>query len=225
MKSTRPSILKHIHAKGSAVFAAFTLMLAVTGTAVAAGAVDCFVVSITPVPDIPQPVGYVATEILDLKFTIEMPADRLGVSHVLEALFRCPDGHLYQNMAVPFTATIQQVTARTLAGYPFPLSVQFAQPREKAGSTVAAIEFRLPVAGTAIVSHSLYGDWRIELVLDGVPVECVHGEEFRIVATRPVGGVFSDAFESGDTSAWSQVGGNQKGSGYPCNDPEVAFRR
>ncbi len=179
------------------------LIIAASVAAGTAEAQGCAVVGITPIPNIPQPNGYVATEILDLEFAIQLDPDGLGTNLVLEISFHSPDGHLYQKKAIPFTtATTKRNSTRSLPGYPHPMPVQQAYPPKAAGAQVVEVRTRLPVAGTAIVSHSLYGDWRLDLVLDGQTLGCVEGNGFEITLT-PSSEIFGDHFESGNTSAWS----------------------
>lgn len=177
-------------------------MIAASLAAGIAQAQRCAVVGITPIPDIPQPNGYVVTEILDLEFNIQLDADGLGSNHILEVAFLSPDGHLYQKMTIAFTTTTKRISSRSLPGFPHPVPVQQASSRKVAGVGMVGVTTRLPVAGTAIVSHSMYGDWRFDLVLDGQDLDCVEGNEFAITLT-PSSEIFRDQFESGDASAWS----------------------
>jgi hypothetical protein len=157
---------------------------------------------VSPIPDISQPNGFVATEILDLELTIRLDAQGLGSHHLLEVGFLNPDGHLYELRSIPFTTSAGAGVMRQLPGYPLPVEVQSALPFAIDGADVVELTTTLPVAGTAIVSHSLYGQWQVELALDGAPVDIVDGDEITITLT-PSSEVFSDGFESGTTSAWS----------------------
>jgi hypothetical protein len=119
-----------------------------------------------------RPRTYSASGIEDLSFRVrskELPAGAL-----LELRLEMPGGHHYQTLAAPlaFEALAGEPTPKTqrVDGYPFPLEVR--APRRVAaaaggGSGVLEVPFTLPVAGTTIVSSSLYGEWRVTPMLDG----------------------------------------------------------
>jgi hypothetical protein len=100
-----------------------------------------------------RPRVFSATAILDLEFrtAVASPAGH----HVLEIHVETPGGQLYQVLSAPFAAS--------------------AEAEAPARSIVSA---RLPIAGTPIVSHSLYGRWRVRPHLDGAPLPCGRGRTF-----------------------------------------------
>jgi hypothetical protein len=69
--------------------------------------------------------------------------------HQLEFKVYTPKGHLYQSLSATMNAPAASADRRK---------------RESAKRTAAAT---LPVAGTTIVTNSLYGEWRVEASLDG----------------------------------------------------------
>jgi hypothetical protein len=84
-----------------------------------------------------------ASSILDLKLETAVKGQ-----HQLEFKVYTPKGHLYQSLPAAVAAAT---------------SVDRRQ-RENPKRTAAAT---LPVAGTTIVTNSLYGEWRVEAFLDG----------------------------------------------------------
>jgi hypothetical protein len=80
-----------------------------------------------------------ATEILDLRLSTQLRRQLQG-SHVLQIKVFTPRGYAYQILTVPFTGTSGQLQE---------------------------LSATLPVAGTAIMSNSLYGRWTVEPFLDG----------------------------------------------------------
>lgn len=123
-----------------------------------------------------------ATE--DLAITLDFDPALAG-EHVVELRWHLPGNALYQSAALPFTAGDSlQSAARVLPGYPFPLAVRTLAVRSLRGvagdsPTLALVE-RLPVAGTSITESGLWGDWRVEVFLDGGEEPCVAPLDFRL---------------------------------------------
>lgn len=90
-----------------------------------------------------------ASTILDLKLEVGLSPGVKGGQHQLEFKVFTPKGHLYQSLP----ATMAAPTA--IPGQPDRMS-----PKRTAEAT-------LPVAGTTIVTNSLYGEWRVEAYFDG----------------------------------------------------------
>jgi hypothetical protein len=110
-----------------------------------------------------------ATRILDLRFDA-LFATRLRGHHLLEVRVFTPAGHLYQTLTVPFVGqprALPSESSRRVEGYPRPLKVEGQQSVTLGGSTLFRVSAPLPVAGTWIVSSSLYGTWRAEAYVDG----------------------------------------------------------
>ena len=89
-----------------------------------------------------------ASTILDLKLEVALSPAVKG-QHQLEFKVYTPKGHLYQSLSATMNAPAASADRRK---------------RESAKRTAAAT---LPVAGTTIVTNSLYGEWRVEASLDG----------------------------------------------------------
>ena len=66
---------------------------------------------------------------------------------------------------MPLAAGGAPATARTLAGYPYPVEEVAVRPLEG----LAIVEVTLPVGGTAIASNGLYGVWQVEAAIADGP--------------------------------------------------------
>jgi len=105
---------------------------------------------------------YSAATTLDLELGVvvrrSVPSDAW-----VELRLLTPEGHLYQTLRVAASSPAEAKSARA-AGKP-------ASSREgrSARATPPALTAAVPVAGTAIVNHSLYGQWTVEPRLDGQP--------------------------------------------------------
>lgn len=116
----------------------------------------CAAIRVTA-PDAPQPKRksrkrlptFSASSILDLKLEAALSPAVKG-QHQLEFKVYTPKGHLYQSLPATVAAAAAPSSDR--------------RQRESPKRTATAM---LPVAGTTIVTSSLYGEWRIEAYLDG----------------------------------------------------------
>jgi hypothetical protein len=158
--------------KPSRVFAAVVVawMSLSAGGAVAqktaARRAGCFLVWVTapafgnPAPRFRRPLTFSAAEVLDLEFQVVTRAD---ATSGLELKLFTPKGHLYQTLAVPAARQVSSTGAT---------------PKRRARfQTVTA---RLPVAGTTIVSSSLYGTWKAEAYVEGERNACAKARSFVI---------------------------------------------
>src|SRR5262245_44337293 len=118
-----------------------------------------------------------ATQILDIRFGTLLRRELPG-PHVLALRLFTPRGHLYQTLTVPFTASGQSRGERLVDGYPRPMPEQETKPVTEQGSTAFELVATLPVGGTAIMTNSLYGEWRVEPQLDGA--SCGNAARFEI---------------------------------------------
>ena len=89
-----------------------------------------------------------ASTILDLKLEVTL-SNAVKGQHQLEFKVYTPKGHLYQGLLATMTAPAANADRR-----------QRGSPKRTASAT-------LPVAGTTIVTNSLYGEWKVEAFLDG----------------------------------------------------------
>jgi hypothetical protein len=107
-----------------------------------------------------------ATRILDVRFGTVLRRQLVG-PHLLELKVQTPRGHLYQTLTVPFTAAGQSRGERHVDGYPRPMREQETRAVSQEGARGYEVSATLPVGGTAIMSNSLYGEWRVQPFLDG----------------------------------------------------------
>ena len=114
---------------------------------------QCVAILVTSpqVPDGRPRARFSATRILDLRIASRLRRHLPG-EHALQFKVYTPRGHLYQTLTTPLTG-------------------------EGRLNEVSAI---LPVGGTAIMSNSLYGRWRVEAFLDGDTKPCAAAAAFEI---------------------------------------------
>jgi hypothetical protein len=106
-----------------------------------------------------------ATRTLDLQFGIRLRR-RVEPDARLELRLYTPRGHLYQTLRVEAPAPDANASGND----------RYARLRRILRPRTAT----LPVAGTAIVNHSLYGRWKVEPHLDGSSRPCGRARSFRI---------------------------------------------
>jgi hypothetical protein len=94
-----------------------------------------------------------ASKVVDLRIETHFARSLRGARR-LELRVFTPQGYLYQTLAVPFDAS--------------PPAADRQSPRPR----LRSIGARLPVAGTAITTNSLYGRWRVVPFLDGEAEPC-----------------------------------------------------
>ncbi len=150
------------------------------------------------------------TEFSDLRMRVRFKPEIVG-DHLLELRLITPRGHHYQTLTAAISTSTELAGARrAVAGFPRALPVQVLQPVQVSSEapdepTQLGTELSIPVAGTTIVTSSLYGTWRIEVFLDGSEITCLEAEPaFYISSGADTTQIYSDGFESGDTAQWSE---------------------
>ena len=103
-----------------------------------------------------------AAEIMDIQLQALVSRQLTG-HHSLEFKVYTPKGNLYQSMTLQFDADA-----------PIP---EGTRRRSRRFLPVNAV---LPVAGTSIVTSSMYGTWKVEAFLDGSNRRCSHPRKFTI---------------------------------------------
>jgi len=116
------------------------------------------------------PAPFQATQVIDLEFSAGFRA-RLRGPHLLEFKVYTPNGKLYQTLVAPFTGEFPRREGRRVDGFPEPLPEQGMRERvDRRHPSFRPGLFHLiatlPVAGTWIVTNSLYGQWRVDAYLD-----------------------------------------------------------
>ena len=127
--------------------------------------------------------SFSAASVVDLTLAVELPADTTG-DHLVELRVSLPGGFAYQSLALPVSAGAAALaggrTTRRVPGYPFPLAVARLSPVTRAAGSALQATSSLPVAGTPIVSSSLYGNWEVAAYLDGAEQPCTAPVVFTI---------------------------------------------
>ena len=120
---------------------------------------------------------FAGSELLSLRFEVAVRPWQAPLDWLVLKVFT-PDGHLYQTFEVPVAEEGSSEAERVVEGYPFPLKVAQARAVEvedERGGAPLALQVvdspPLPVAGTYITTHSLYGRWRVE-AWTGAPRPC-----------------------------------------------------
>lgn len=150
----------------------------------------CLAVAVSS-PEAPKKRGpFSATQILDLQFGALLRT-RLRGEHVMNLKVYTPKGHLYQQIDVPFrggatavgagaTAEASGQRMRRVEGYPQPLPEQELVLVKTSVGRGYQVQARLPVAGTSIMTSSLYGKWKVVPHLDGSLKACGRATVFSI---------------------------------------------
>lgn len=127
--------------------------------------------------------SFSATQVIDIDFSIVFTpgaAQRLSGDHLVEFRISGPRGHLYQSMAIPFTADDAHGRKVSVPAYPTPVEAKSLAPTQYNGSQHLYVAATLPVAGTSIVSNGLYGEWTAQAYVDGDPLACSQAARFTI---------------------------------------------
>jgi hypothetical protein len=118
----------------------------------------------------------------DLVFHVKFNR-RLSEDHVVTLKVFTPNGYMYRQYDVPVAsgATKKSETARQLPGYPYPVPVQTMTMTKAGGRNSASVDVSFPVAGSTIVTSSLYGRWRVDVYLDGAAETIGKRTFFRLI--------------------------------------------
>ena len=125
-----------------------------------------------------------ATKVVDVDFAILFTpgsVNRFADTHTVEFRIFTPRGHLYQSITIPFTSDPAAKGKRVkIEGYPDPQPVSLLTDVTYLKNKHLLVKVALPVAGTPIISNSLYGQWRAEAYVDDEPVGCAKPALFTI---------------------------------------------
>lgn len=140
--------------------------------------------------------------VLELRFDVGLNPPISGF-HILELVIANPNGHHYQTLVAPITGDPGLEGRLTkIPSYPNPIPAQLVSVSRTPGGEPGTATLRLPVAGTPILSNSLYGEWRYTARLDGEEIDC-EGPTAFILLSPTDGMIFGDGFESGTPDRWS----------------------
>jgi hypothetical protein len=141
----------------------------------------CSRVFVTSTPATQQ-TGFSAAEVLDLHFqaAFHPPSKRHPLPETLAVRIFTPNGHLYQKMTVPVVAEESTQRHRKVKGYRFPQATRRARGYSDRGTRWSVVDIPpFAVAGTSIVSSSLYGVWRVEITAGDGAESCEARFEIR----------------------------------------------
>ena len=125
-----------------------------------------------------------ATKVVDVDFALLFTpgaVNRFADTHTVEFRVFTPRGHLYQSITIPFTSDPAAKGKRIkIEGYPDPQPVSLLTEVTYEKNKHLLVKTALPVAGTPIITNSLYGQWRAEAYVDDEPVGCAKPVLFTI---------------------------------------------
>ncbi|HEX8172989.1 MAG TPA: hypothetical protein VF824_20820 [Thermoanaerobaculia bacterium] len=125
-----------------------------------------------------------ATQVIDVDLSVLFhpgTVKQYAGNHKVEVRIYTPRGHLYQSMTVPFTADASRKGSHVaIEGYPQTLETQLLEEVTTASGKQLRAFVRLPVAGTPIVTSSIYGTWSAQAYVDDAPIACSKPATFRV---------------------------------------------
>lgn len=101
----------------------------------------------------------------DLTLAVIFPKNFQG-EHEVELRLYTPGGDIYQSIRVPIAEAGRKAENRVVNGYPRAIQQVVPKPEAYLGTALLKVEIPFPVGGTLISSNSLYGQWRIEALVD-----------------------------------------------------------
>jgi hypothetical protein len=125
-----------------------------------------------------------AAQVIDVEFAIvfsKKVAEQFSGVHVVEFRVYTPQGHLYQSLSIPMTNDSRLAGERhPVPGYPDPMPVYGLTSIRRGNGQGMFAAVTLPVAGTSIVSNSLYGEWKAEAFVADEIAPCAQRASFTI---------------------------------------------
>lgn len=105
----------------------------------------------------------------------------LKAENDLEVHLFTPAGDRYQSLRIPFTSDAgKKGKERKVKHYPYAIETQMLREIEIGKKKYAAAVVRLPVAGTSIMTSSLYGTWSASAHLDDDSEPCAAPATFTV---------------------------------------------
>lgn len=128
--------------------------------------------------------SFSATQVIDVDLSVLFHpgiAAKFAGDHKVEVRIYTPRGHLYQSMTIPFTSDPSRKGNHvTIDGYPQQLETQLLEEVSTSNGKQLRTFVRLPVAGTPILTNSIYGTWSAQAYVDDEPVACSKPAKFQI---------------------------------------------
>lgn len=125
-----------------------------------------------------------ATKVQDIDFAIMFSptvATQFSNVHIVEFRILTPEGNLYQSISIPMTTdATKKGQKHFIPGYPDLVPIQILQPITHGFKNAVFATVTLPVAGTPIVSNSLYGKWTAMALVEDEVAPCSTPATFNI---------------------------------------------
>lgn len=120
--------------------------------------------------------AFPATKVTDIEFAIvfsQQVATQFTNVHVVEFRVFTPSGNPYQSLTIPITIDPRRAGERhRVPGYPDLVPVQVLKRISHGNGNGLFAKVTLPVAGTPIVSNSLYGTWKADALVEEQTSAC-----------------------------------------------------
>lgn len=121
-------------------------------------------------------VAFPATKVTDIEFAIvfsQQVASQFTNVHVVEFRVFTPTGNLYQSLSIPITNDPSRAGERhRIPGYPDLVPLQVLKRISHGNGNGFFAKVTVPVAGTPIVSNSLYGTWKADALVEEETAAC-----------------------------------------------------
>lgn len=128
--------------------------------------------------------SFSATGVLDVEFAIlfsKQIAAQFDSVHMVEFRVYTPTGALYEAITIPMTTNRNRAAERhRVPGYPDLVPVRVLESVNHGLGQGMFAKVKLPIAGTPIVSNSLYGVWKATALVEDEPAFCGTPAEFTI---------------------------------------------
>ena len=128
--------------------------------------------------------SFSATNVIDVEFAIlfsKSIAAQFDSVHMVEFRVYTPTGALYESIVIPMTTNQNRANERhRVPGYPDLVPVRVLESVNHGLGQGMFAKVKLPVAGTPIVSNSLYGAWKATALVEDEPSICAQPAEFTI---------------------------------------------
>jgi hypothetical protein len=168
---------------------AFTLALLLAPAAVHAQAAGCAAITVSA-PGTTQPrnakvPAFSVSGVVNLDLAVLFKPGSVNRfeagAHVAEFRVYSPTGALYQSMSVPFTSDSKKKgQPQRLDGYLRPIPTQVLGEAVAPTGKHAMVSLPLAVAGSPITLNSMFGEWRVEALIDGDALTCATPAVFRL---------------------------------------------
>jgi len=121
-------------------------------------------------------VRFAATKVTDIEFAIVFSppiAAQFKDAHIVEFRVYTPAGNLYESLSIPITTDSGKAGQRhRVPSYPDLVPIQVLKPINHGNGQGLFAKVTIPIAGTPIVSNSLYGTWRAEALVEEQTTAC-----------------------------------------------------